>query len=103
MMFRKRSSGFRGAAQAEGTIVDFQAKIPGATWMRAGGFMAGGTSQGVELVRRPVYAPTVEFTTADGTTVRATPRIGTNPQQGRVGDTVTVFYDPRNPQKVRVE
>ncbi|MBV8998619.1 MAG: DUF3592 domain-containing protein [Solirubrobacterales bacterium] len=47
--------------------------------------------------------PTVEFTTADGTPVRATSNIGTNPRPGRVGESVTVLYDPRNPQKVRVQ
>ena len=46
--------------------------------------------------------PTVEFTTADGTPVLATSHIGTNPRPGKVGQTVTVMYDPRNPQRVRV-
>jgi hypothetical protein len=49
-----------------------------------------------------VYRPTVVFTTADGTQVRATSRTGTNPRPGKVGDVVTVYYDPRNPQRVQV-
>ena len=56
-----------------------------------------GTSDGI------VYMPTVEFTTVDGTPVRATSPIGTNPRPGRVGERVTVMYDPGNPQKVRVQ
>ncbi|RDJ93822.1 DUF3592 domain-containing protein [Lacticaseibacillus rhamnosus] len=51
----------------------------------------------------PIYRPTVEFTTADGTKVTATSPFGTNPRPGHEGDTVTVLYDPRNPQRMRVE
>jgi hypothetical protein len=44
----------------------------------------------------PVYRPTVEFTATEGTQVTAT-------SPGHVGDTVTVLYDPRDPQRIRVE
>jgi hypothetical protein len=89
-VIRRTQHGFRGAARTQGTIVDFDPRTPG---------MAGnlGAPHGI------VYMPTVEFTTADGTPVRATSNIGTNPRPGRVGDSVTVLYDPRNPQRVRVE
>ncbi|MBO0884632.1 MAG: DUF3592 domain-containing protein, partial [Mycobacterium sp.] len=79
-------SGFRGAARAQGTIVAFDARDPGTV-----------DTHGI------VYMPTVDFVTADGTPVRATSTIGTNPRPGRVGDTVTVLYDPGNPRKVRVQ
>ncbi len=49
-----------------------------------------------------VYRPTVQFTTPHGTQHTATSPIGSNPRQGHVGDTVTVLYDPSNPQRVRV-
>jgi Protein of unknown function (DUF3592) len=51
----------------------------------------------------PLYRPTVQFTTAEGTQVTATSPFGSNPRPGHVGDTVTVLYDPRNPQRVRVD
>jgi hypothetical protein len=49
-----------------------------------------------------VYRPTVVFTTADGQEVKATSRTGTNPRPGKVGDSVTVYYDPGDPQRVQV-
>ncbi len=96
LIIRTSAGGFRGAARAEGTIVDFDARVPG-TVRGTGGFGFGG-SPGGDMV----YMPTVEFATADGTPVRATSHIGTNPRPGKVGQTVTVMYDPRNPQRVRV-
>ena len=51
----------------------------------------------------PIYRPTVEFTTADATKVTATSPFGSNPHPGHEGDTVTVLYDPGNPQRIRVE
>jgi hypothetical protein len=98
LIIRASARGFRGAAQAQGTIVGFDSRVPG-TIRGPGGFgLAGSVFPGNDMV----YMPTVEFTTADGTPVRATTHIGTNPRPGRVGDTVTVLYDPRNPQRVRV-
>jgi hypothetical protein len=96
LIIRTSGRGFRGAARAQGTIVDFDARVPG-TIRGPRGFGFGG-SAGADMV----YMPSVEFTTADGTPVRATSHIGTNPRPGKVGDQVTVFYDPRNPQRVRV-
>jgi hypothetical protein len=49
-----------------------------------------------------IYRPTVVFTTADGHEVTATSTTGTNPRPGKVGDGVTVYYDPRNPERVQV-
>lgn len=99
LLVRKTWRGFRGAARAEGKIVDFDAQLPG-SGMRVG---RARVSVSQQYMRGIVYMPTVEFTTADGTPVRATSHIGTNPRPGRVGDTVTVLYDPRNPKKVRVQ
>lgn len=47
--------------------------------------------------------PTVRFTTADGREVTAQSHVGSNPPPGKVGDTVGVLYDPRNPERVRVD
>lgn len=99
LVIRRTSRGFRGAARAQGTIVAFDARDPGMIRARGGRFAVSGWAGDTQMV----YMPTVEFTTADGTPVRATSNIGTNPRPGRVGDRVTVLYDPRNPQKVRVE
>lgn len=96
LIIRTSAGGFRGGARAEGTIVGFDARVPG-TMRGPDGFGFGGSPGG-----GMVYMPTVEFTTADGTPVRATSHIGTNPRPGKVGQTVTVMYDPRNPQRVRV-
>jgi Protein of unknown function (DUF3592) len=98
LIIRSTGRGFRGGVRTQGTIVDMNARVPG-TVSGPGGFGFGGAvSPGNDMV----YMPTVEFTTADGTTVRASSHIGTNPRPGKVGDEVTVMYDRRNPQRVRV-
>jgi hypothetical protein len=99
LLIRTSARGFRGAARARGTIVGFDTRTPGMINVPATGFRFGGPSGNTQMVSMP----TVEFTTADGTAVRATSHIGTSPRPGRVGDEVTVLYDPRNPHKVRVQ
>jgi hypothetical protein len=99
LIIRTTTRGFRGAVRTQGTIVGFDARVPG-TIRGPGGFGFGGQgSAGSDMV----YMPTVEFTTADGTPVKATAHVGTNPRPGKAGQAVTVFYDPRNPQHVRVD
>lgn len=99
VIIRTTSRGFRGAARTQGKIVGFDPRVPGG-FRVAGGRLRVGSPVGANQM---VYMPTVEFTTADGTAVRATSRIGTNPRGGHVGDSVAVLYDPRNPQRVRVQ
>jgi len=89
----------RSAASARGTIVGFNATDPSMPRM-AGSPVRVSTLPGFGASF--VYRPTVEFNTPDGTSVRATSSIGTNPKSGKVGDSVTVLYDPRDPQHVRV-
>lgn len=112
----------RHGVRAQGEIVGFSATDPSVPRLRGGapfGFPRGAAMDptidpgpvGAEQPAMPgigstltgfVYRPTVVFTTADGTQVRATSRTGTNPRPGKVGDVVTVYYDPRNPQRVQV-
>lgn len=47
----------------------------------------------------PVYYPTVQFVTADGQRIEAESRTGTNLPLGRVGQTVSIRYDPTTPQR----
>jgi hypothetical protein len=102
LIITRTSRSMRGPAErAQGTIVGFDTSTPGArpipgTRLRATpwtGFIGSG----------PLYRPTVEFTTAAGAQVTATSPFGANPRPGHVGDSVTVLYDPGNPQRVRVE
>lgn len=98
LIIRASSRGFRGAARTQGTIVGFDSRVPGAVRGPGGLRFGGSLSPGAGIL----YMPTVKFTTADGTPVTATSHLGTNPRPGKVGDTVTVLYDPGNPQRVRV-
>jgi len=100
VIIRRTTRGFRGAVRTQGTIVGFDSRVPGAFRVPGAGGLRFGSSIGNTQM---VYMPTVEFTTTDGTQVRATSNIGTNPRPGKVGDAVPVLYDPRNPQKVRVQ
>jgi hypothetical protein len=49
------------------------------------------------------YYSVVKFSTQDGASVRGISRIGSNPPAGKAGDRVTVFYNPRDPERVLVE
>ena len=101
-ILHRTSRGFRGPAErAQGTIVGFDTGAPGG--MRARGTRVRVSSFNTFVGAGPVYRPTVRFTTADGTQVTATSPFGTNPAPGHVGDAVAVLYDPRNPQRIRVE
>lgn len=114
----------RHSSRAEGRIVDFVAADP--TVRRVPGTPVGHTTgprmgppagPAVDPLAQPspdfslgpadqlrgiIYRPTVTFTTADGQQVTATSRAGTNPRPGKVGDTVTVHYDPHDPQHIQV-
>lgn len=48
------------------------------------------------------YFPTIRFQTANGETLEFEFAEGTAPAAGKVGETVTVLYDPRNPHGARV-
>jgi hypothetical protein len=45
-----------------------------------------------------VYKPVVEFKTVDGTNVEFTSWMSTSPPRFSVGESVSVYYDPQNPQ-----
>ena len=48
------------------------------------------------------YAPIVQFSTADGQTIRFTDPLGTNPPTNTVGEKVTVSYDSEDPDGARI-
>lgn len=50
-----------------------------------------------------VQAPVVEFTTADGQTVRARSRVSTSTTNFTPGRVVTVYYDPAAPHDVAID
>ncbi|WP_051468542.1 DUF3592 domain-containing protein [Actinomadura oligospora] len=49
------------------------------------------------------YYPVLHFHTMDGSFVRTTSDVGTNPARSRPGDQVTVVYDPARPDRARPE
>jgi len=101
-IIRRTSRRMRGPTErAQGTVVGFDTSTPGA--MRVPGSRVRVSTWTNFVGSGPLYRPTVQFTTADGTQVTATSPFGANPRPGHVGDSVTVLYDPRNPQRVRVE
>lgn len=78
----RASARMPGGERAEGRIVGFEVVDP----------VAPGR----------IHRPRVAFVTLDGTPVTATARYGIDPRRGRIGDVVTVFYDPADPHRVRV-
>jgi len=100
LLIRAMSRRFRGPGErAEGKIVGFDTSTPGMMGRRGSVRVSGWTGFGAQII----YRPTVQFTTAAGVAVTATSAVGSNPRRGHVGDAVTVHYDPRNPQRVRVD
>jgi hypothetical protein len=106
----------RRAERAEGRIVGYDTSDPvlwrfgrrvqaGPGWFGANpvGDPAIGVPASAPVMPGEMYRPIVVFETREGQAVRATSRIGANPRPGRVGDTVTVFYDPQEPQRVHVD
>jgi hypothetical protein len=80
----------RGAQRAQATVQELN-MAPSGTYASTG--MNSG----------PVYRPVVTFTTADGRVVRAESRVGTNPAPAKVGETVAIFYDPSNPERIQLD
>jgi hypothetical protein len=79
----------RRAVRAEGTIVGHVSSLGD-----------NGLSSADPTV---TYYPIVEFTTSDGSPVRARSRIGSDPLCGQAGEAATVFYHPRDPARVLIE
>ncbi len=49
------------------------------------------------------YLPTVRFRTGDGQEIEAESRLGSNPPPGRPGDVVALRFDPRRPERFRLD
>ncbi len=49
------------------------------------------------------YRPVVEFTTATGKSVEFTSSVGSSPPSHRVGEVVTVLYNPADPYSARIK
>lgn len=88
----------RRAQRTRGQIVALDAIGP-VSRRRGSGIRASSTMSGQGI---PMY-PTVTFTTAEGREVRATSHFGSSPPPGRVGETVPVLYDSRDPPRFRID
>ncbi|CAA9438541.1 MAG: hypothetical protein AVDCRST_MAG22-3874 [uncultured Rubrobacteraceae bacterium] len=75
------------------------------TEARAVGVVTAHTSRrsysGIDKRTSLLFFPSVRFQTADGRTVEFQNKIGTNAPP-RVGDEVTVIYDPARPEEAKV-
>ena len=71
------------------------------TQARAVGVVTGHTSRPTHDNSGVLRFPSVRFQTADGRTVEFQNKVGTNAPP-RVGDQVTVIYDPGRPEDARV-
>ena len=69
--------------------------------LQAVGVVIGHTSRRSYARSGGVIFPSVRFQTADGRTVEFQNKLGTNAPP-RVGDEVTVFYDPARPEDAKV-
>ena len=88
-----------GASIAATITVQFRARsisAPGEIVDQLGGSRSGSG-------RGRSYAPVFEFTDADGQRHRVRASVSSNPPAYDVGDAVTVRYDPRRPEKARLD
>ena len=96
----------RRGVQTTGTIVGYSFGPPRAV---AGGALVqspdspvGGGVISTETMGRPSF-PVVEFQTRSGASVRGAAHNGSSPRPGRVGDPITVYYDPARPESFWAE
>src|SRR5271157_3383786 len=50
-----------------------------------------------------VYCPVIDFTTNSGESIRFESSYGTMPASNKVGDSVKVFYNPKNPKNAEID
>ena len=80
-IIRRTARSFRGPSErTQGQIVGFDTGTPGA--MRVPGTRVSVTGWTGAPGGGPLYRPTVQFTTAEGTQVTATSPFGSNPDRG---------------------
>jgi hypothetical protein len=53
--------------------------------------------------RGSIYCPIVEFTTSSGQQIRFTSDFGSRPASHKIGQDVSVRYDPTDPQQAEIE
>jgi hypothetical protein len=63
---------------------------------RVPGVVVGMTERMSGRYANSVYHPVLEFTTVEGQHVRTTMQVGSRPAPARIGEQVTVAYDPRD-------
>lgn len=86
-IFSNTTGFIRRAAQAEGKVIDLE---------RSRSSSSSGS-------RSSTYRPVVEFTTATGKRIEFTSSVGSSPPSHRVGEPVTVLYNPADPQSARIK
>lgn len=64
---------------------------------------AQGDVVSLQLGQKAGVAPHVRFNAADGSAVEFTSGVASNPPSHRVGERVTVLYDPANPHHAEIE
>lgn len=75
--------GFRDRAErVTGTVVDMR--------------------HGLTLKHGYLYYPVIEFMTRSGRRIRTASRVGSKPAQAKVGEQVTIAYDPQNPEAAEI-
>ena len=62
-----------------------------------------GVSQHQQMEGGPTYAPTVTFVTKDGRSIRFTSNVSSGSWKDRIGESVTVRYDPADPTNARID
>jgi uncharacterized protein DUF3592 len=75
-----------GASEAEGTVIALD---------RSRSSSGSGSST--------MYRPVVEFTSGTGKRIEFTSSVGTSPPSHRVGEPVTVLYNPADPSSARIK
>lgn len=87
-VFSNTSSFIRRAVEAEGKVIDLE---------RSRSSSSSGSSSST------MYRPVVEFTTATGKRIEFISSVGSSPPSHRVGEAVTVLYNPADPQSARIK
>jgi hypothetical protein len=96
VFFRQRAFLARSRTTS-GTVVELL------TSHRSGKYLLKRTPSGFTIEPKRLYRPVIRFTAPDGHTQDVTAPVASHPAELKVGETVTIRFDPADPAQARID
>ena len=65
-------------------------------------FVVSKTAEGLNLEPKVLYRPRIQFRTESGDTINFVARVASRPARYKIGERVTILYNPRHPAEARL-